>query len=382
MTWHYAVNGQRHGPVDDAELDRLIAAGVVSGDTPVWHQGLDGWRPLREVRASALLAEAVRTPAPGVAPGAGAAPAPAPAAIVVPPRPRPDPEAEFARVAGRRLAPLSAMQRGIALVLAQPGPTIGVSALIVLMMMASGFVPCVGSLVQLAIVGPLVAAWYGYFLKHIRRQPAALEDVFAVFSSPDLLHMIAVNVILTVIGMLLIVPFVVAVFFTMIGTVAATAAASDGNAALVSMGPLTFIPILVLLPILAAMLYLHVAFMFALPLIHDRGHAFWPAMRLSQRVAHRQLLPMVGLLLLGCPGRAGRRPGPLPGYLRGVARRHGVERLRLRGPLRRSWLFLGSTRARLYWRHGPRLGEQVGRGAAGCGGARARRPAGAGAQRS
>ena len=37
-------------------------------------------------------------------------------------------------------------------------------------------------------MGPLIAAWYGYFLKHIRGQPAALEDVFAVFSSPDLLH--------------------------------------------------------------------------------------------------------------------------------------------------------------------------------------------------
>ena len=56
MTWHYAAGGERHGPVDDAELDRLIAAGAVTGDTLVWHAGLDGWRPLREARPAALLA--------------------------------------------------------------------------------------------------------------------------------------------------------------------------------------------------------------------------------------------------------------------------------------------------------------------------------------
>ena len=55
--------------------------------------------------------------------------------------------------------------------------------MILLMMIGSGFVPCIGSIVQIAVTGPLVAAWYAYFLKHIRGQPAVLEDVFAVFSS-------------------------------------------------------------------------------------------------------------------------------------------------------------------------------------------------------
>ena len=40
MTWHYAAGGERHGPVDDAELDRLIAAGTVTGDTP---SGTPAW---------------------------------------------------------------------------------------------------------------------------------------------------------------------------------------------------------------------------------------------------------------------------------------------------------------------------------------------------
>jgi hypothetical protein len=276
MTWHYAAGGERHGPVDGTELDRLIAAGAVTGDTLVWHAGLDGWRPLREARPAALLADAVRRPS--------AIPVAAPA------RPRPDADAEFARVAGRRLAPLSAVQRGMALVVAQPGPTVGISALIMVLILASGFVPCVGSIVQIAVMGPLIAAWYGYFLKHIRGQPAALEDVFAIFSSPDLLHLIAAYVIVAVAGVLITVPILFVSFF---GVVFWSAAQPDAPGVVI-------VPLIVtaMLPFLAAWMYMNTAFMFALPLIHDRGHAFWPAIRLSQRVVHRQLLATLGLVLL------------------------------------------------------------------------------------
>jgi hypothetical protein len=275
MTWHYAAGGERHGPVDDTELDRLIAAGAVTGDTLVWHAGLDGWRPLREARPAALLADAARRRA--------AMP------VAQPARPRPDADAEFARVAGRRLAPVSAVQRGMALVFAQPGPTIGISALIMVLMMASGFVPCVGSLVQIAVMGPLVAAWYGYFLKHIRGQPAALEDVFAIFSSPDLVQLIVAYVVVAVAGLLVMVPIPFFIFFGAFWT----AAQRDVPGVVV-------VPLLViaLLPFLAAWMYVNTAFMFALPLIHDRGHAFWPALRLSQRVVHQQLPATLGLVLL------------------------------------------------------------------------------------
>ena len=78
MTWHYAAGGERHGPVDDTELDRLIAAGAVTGDTLVWHAGLDGWRPLREARPAALLADAVAAPGGHAAPRRRHDPVPTP----------------------------------------------------------------------------------------------------------------------------------------------------------------------------------------------------------------------------------------------------------------------------------------------------------------
>jgi hypothetical protein len=292
MTWHYAAGGAQLGPVDDAQLDRLIAAGVVTGDTLVWHAGLDGWKPLREARGAALFAA---TPLPS---GSGAYAPPSGMAAYAPPRPRPDFEAEFARTVGRRLSPIAAVSRGMSLVFAKPGPTIGISALIMAMMIGAGFVPCVGSIVQIVVTGPLTAAWYGYFLRHIRGQAAAMEDVFAVFSSPDLMHMIGVHVIVTVISAILILPLVFLIFFTTIGTVAATAAAANGDAPPFVMGPLALLPFLALLPVIAALVYLTMAFMFAPVLVLDRGHAFWPAMRLSMRVVNRRLLPMLGLVVM------------------------------------------------------------------------------------
>ena len=79
MTWYYAAGGERLGPIDDAELDRLSAAGVVTGETLVWHAGQDGWRPLREARPQTLLAEAAQR--------AAAAPPLTPATATAPPRP-------------------------------------------------------------------------------------------------------------------------------------------------------------------------------------------------------------------------------------------------------------------------------------------------------
>lgn len=50
MQWYYAIDGQRLGPVPHAELERLVKAGTVKGDTLLWRQGLDQWKTLADVR--------------------------------------------------------------------------------------------------------------------------------------------------------------------------------------------------------------------------------------------------------------------------------------------------------------------------------------------
>ena len=48
MTWYYAVGTERKGPVEEAELLRLLAAGEIAESTLVWNAGLKGWIPIAE----------------------------------------------------------------------------------------------------------------------------------------------------------------------------------------------------------------------------------------------------------------------------------------------------------------------------------------------
>ena len=50
MNWFYAKDGQQAGPVDDAELDRLVGTGDIADSTLVWHSALANWQPYSAVR--------------------------------------------------------------------------------------------------------------------------------------------------------------------------------------------------------------------------------------------------------------------------------------------------------------------------------------------
>jgi hypothetical protein len=53
MNWYYDQGGQRQGPVQEAELDRLLASGAINQNTLVWCEGMANWTPLREARPAA-----------------------------------------------------------------------------------------------------------------------------------------------------------------------------------------------------------------------------------------------------------------------------------------------------------------------------------------
>ncbi len=66
MNWFYESTGQQQGPVNEQELDRLIAEGKITPDTLVWREGLADWQPLRIARPSS---GPVIPPIPGGEPG-------------------------------------------------------------------------------------------------------------------------------------------------------------------------------------------------------------------------------------------------------------------------------------------------------------------------
>ena len=289
MNWHYAIGAEQFGPVEDAELDRLLASGTITPETLIWRQGMPAWRPLREARPAPVAAAWPAAPAAPAAEPRVFTPVVATAQQRLPPA---DVEAVFQRAAGRGIAIVDSLKRGWELVFADPASSIGVSALVILAMIGAGFVPCVGSIVQLIATGPLVASWYQYFLKRIRGQHTEWGDAIAAFSSPMLSQLIIEHIVTTVVTLVVMIPVGIVFFVSILGAVA-TMAADERMAPLAVIG---FVGLF--LVTFAVMIYLSIAWMFALPLILDKHIDFWPAMKLSWRVANRFFFPLFGLLLL------------------------------------------------------------------------------------
>src|ERR1043165_4984617 len=50
MNWFYAIDGQRQGPVSDAQLDELLRSAKINQDTLVWREGMADWQRMRAAR--------------------------------------------------------------------------------------------------------------------------------------------------------------------------------------------------------------------------------------------------------------------------------------------------------------------------------------------
>lgn len=66
MDWYYALNGQRQGPIAQAEFERLVANETIKADTLVWRQGMGEWLPYAKVAAGGAGGVATATATAGV----------------------------------------------------------------------------------------------------------------------------------------------------------------------------------------------------------------------------------------------------------------------------------------------------------------------------
>lgn len=53
--WYYTVNNQQAGPVDEAEIKKLIAAGTITATTQVWTTGMPNWAPIGSTPLASLV---------------------------------------------------------------------------------------------------------------------------------------------------------------------------------------------------------------------------------------------------------------------------------------------------------------------------------------
>jgi hypothetical protein len=53
--WYYTVNNQQAGPVDEAEIKKLVAAGTITAATQVWTNGMAAWAPIGSTPLASLV---------------------------------------------------------------------------------------------------------------------------------------------------------------------------------------------------------------------------------------------------------------------------------------------------------------------------------------
>lgn len=58
MSWYYAENNERRGPIEDAAFQSMAASGTIKPDTLVWREGFTDWLPYSQVAASGSSAPA------------------------------------------------------------------------------------------------------------------------------------------------------------------------------------------------------------------------------------------------------------------------------------------------------------------------------------
>lgn len=65
MQWYYAINGQRQGPVSQADFEQLVRSGQIKADTLVWRQGMANWVAYATLMSSSTGAAATSAGAAG-----------------------------------------------------------------------------------------------------------------------------------------------------------------------------------------------------------------------------------------------------------------------------------------------------------------------------
>lgn len=302
MNWHYSEAGQQRGPVSQEEFDRLVATGGITDATLVWREGMEQWRAWGEVRAA--TPPVVGTVACGVC----GRPFPADAVIqyegrnicaeckpaffrrlqeggagIATPVPGVTMTEEEILARDYQVDIGALLSRAWEVFKADPGTVIGATVLIYLCVFAANLVPYVGGLIALVVTGPLMGGYWLFAVRRLRGQEAGVNTAFSGFG-PRFGQLFLTSLVTGLLSSFCILAGVAVLF----GGAFALQMFAGGNAepdfaggaAAVAGGAVVAVGVL-------AYIYLMVAWLFALPLVSDKGYGFWDAMNLSRRLVNR-----------------------------------------------------------------------------------------------
>ena len=173
-----------------------------------------------------------------------------------------------------------------------PGILLGTGALVWLLMMAGSSIPILGALIQIALYGPLLGGLYVVYLRKILGRDADVGLIFSAFGPRFFQHLMAYLVMFAA-NLLIFLPVIGTVLFLVFGSAMAggqgprpqdfdQVVSGIGAVALVLGG-------LCLLVCIAASWIIGMLWLFAIPLVADKGYDFWPALELSRKRVLRHL---------------------------------------------------------------------------------------------
>ncbi|MFO1460213.1 MAG: GYF domain-containing protein [Verrucomicrobiota bacterium] len=323
IQWYYADHGEQRGPFSGPEWEAMIASGTVTGATLVWNAGLAGW-----VAWESLATPPVSTPEPPPRLEGSNTPSPhqvtcsecggqfatedtipygnrrvcaacKPAFLQ-----RLAEGAALGHAGGNHLTPeevaeadyplglVRAWDRGWDAFRKDPWKLLGATVCfggILLVLTGIGFVagmvvPLAANIIGLFVTSQLTAGLYLVFLQPLRGEPVNIQSGFRGFGPRYwqlTLYQVIQSVVMLGFAILMGVGMAPMIFL------GAASTAGRANPPLSVVIALFAVGALVAIVAVICLFYFLVSWMFAAPLILDKGLDAWPAMKLCRKVVNR-----------------------------------------------------------------------------------------------
>ena len=294
MNWYYIDGPLRVGPLNETEWAELVKSGKIQPETLVWHEGVEKWTPYRLMTPAGLepeppdfeeaLEEVAETP-----------------------------QAFAARVIDLDypVAINHCISRAWAAFASNFWMFVGTAFLIAALSLAGSSLPVVHYAMPMALQGVLFGGLYLVYLRMMRGEPASTGDLFAGFGLP-LFKPLAFTTLVTFLVMALcFVPATISIQAMGIVPPNVEAMMADNPQQVFALiqdadPQKMMVWLLVFLACSIPAVYFSFCWMFAIPLIVDKGMAFWPAMQLSRnKVLQHPWRISVLLMVAGILGFAG-----------------------------------------------------------------------------
>ena len=319
MSWYYAENNERRGPIDVPAFDALVHAGAIRPETLVWSEGMAGWVPYSQ--SGHQPAFAGMPPIPAGDPGATST---TPAGVemgVCSESGRVLPRSELVEIDGRlvsaeyknvvlqriregvsatgscdpealaqeildrgyHVSATNCFARGWRLVMGNFWLTVGSCFLTMIVSQAAGMLPLIGPLL---VYGPLKAGMQWLMIRLIRGEKASVSDAFEGFNR-GFGQLLGVTAVVVGVSLAAFIPAGAVI----IGVLVSSGGSDPSVAGVLAGTVLGFAG-------LCIATYYWVSWTFAMPLIADRRIDFWPAMKLSKRVVGLHWWQIFGVFFL------------------------------------------------------------------------------------